>query len=161
MNDSGLNRRDFSKLTMAAVGGMVAGTTGVTAGLADDKKDKKKKEVHACRGLNSCKGTDVFGKSACAGQGACATAGYHACKGQNACKGQGGCGAKPGENACKGKGNCAVPLSDKAWKAARARFEARLKKANKKFGDPPAKEKTPQGNKKLLEKVKKQRAAKS
>jgi hypothetical protein len=73
--------------------------------------------------------------------GHCATAEKHVCGGENACKGQGGCGAMPGENACKGEGKCAVPLSDKAWKTARARFEARMKKAGKKFGPAPEKKK--------------------
>jgi len=134
-----VNRRDFNKLTAAVFGGMVAGSTGLSA-MADDKKkdkDKKKKEAHVCRGLNSCKGQDAPGKSACAGQGACATAKSHVCKGHNACKNQGGCGATPGENACKGKGSCAVPLKPKAWKVARARFEARMKKAKKPFGAAP------------------------
>ena len=60
----------------------------------------------------------------------------------NACKNQGGCGETPGENECKTKGACKVPLSKKAWKTARKRFEDRMKKAGKKFGDapkPPAK----------------------
>jgi len=157
-----LNRRDFNRLTSVALGGMVAGSALATSVLADAKeKDKdKKKAVHVCRGLNVCKGKGVFGKSACAGQGACATAAYHACAGKNACKGQGGCGEKPGQNACKGKGKCAVPLSDKAWKSARAAFEKRMKEMDKKYGDPPPKDETPQGNKKLREKVKKQRAQK-
>ena len=141
MKNENLTRRDFSKLSAAAFGGMIAGTAiGVSDVLGAD--DEKKKEVHICRGLNSCKGNGAKGKNACAGQGACATAKAHSCSGDNACKGQGGCGEKPGENACKGKGKCGVPLKKEAkWKIARARFEARMKKAGKKFGDAPAKPK--------------------
>lgn len=141
-----LNRRDFSKLTLAALGGAVAGTTmGAKALMAEDKDEKKeeekKKEIHVCRGLNSCKGNGGDGKNACAGQGICATAKGQECGGQNACKNQGGCGETPGENACKGKGKCHVPLTDKAWKTARKNFEARMKKAKKEFGPAPEKPK--------------------
>ena len=38
-------------------------------------------------------------------------------------------------------GDCAVPLKDEAWRKARKNFEAAMKKANKKFGDAPKKEK--------------------
>ncbi|MEX1028087.1 MAG: hypothetical protein WD049_08810 [Candidatus Paceibacterota bacterium] len=143
MENSNVSRREFNKLTAAAFGGMVAGTTaGAFSALADDQKkdDKdKEKEVHVCRGLNSCKEQDPTGKNACAGQGACATAKAHECAGMNACKGQGGCGEKPGENKCKEMGKCAVPLKDKTWKVARARFEERMKKEKKPFGPAPKK----------------------
>jgi hypothetical protein len=151
-------RREFNRLTMAAIGGLMAGAAQ-TAGSAwgDEPKAKDKKEKHVCRGLNSCKGQgaevdlDGDGKAdpnACAGQGACATAKHITCGGENECKGQGGCGATPGENDCKGQGHCHVPLMDSAWKKARARFETRMKKEKKEFGAAPAKEKTPQGKKK-------------
>ena len=142
MENSNVNRREFNKLTAAAFGGLVAGTTaGGLSALADDEKkdDKDKKEIHVCRGLNQCKGHDPSGKNACAGQGACATAKAHECAGMNACKGQGGCGEKPGENKCKEMGKCAVPLSDKTWKVARASFEKRMKAAKKEFGPAPKK----------------------
>jgi hypothetical protein len=144
VSDSSLNRRDFNRLTVAALGGAVAGTAvGAKALLADDKekKEEKKKEAHVCRGLNSCKGNGGDGKNACAGQGICATVKAHTCGGQNACKNQGGCGETPGENACKGKGKCHVPLNDKGWEKARARFEERMTKSKKKFGPAPAKPK--------------------
>jgi hypothetical protein len=142
---SHLNRRDFGKLSVAALGGIAAGVSASSL-FAQEKKEeadtKKKKEIHVCRGLNTCKGNGADGKNACAGQGTCATAEAHDCGGQNACKIQGGCGATPGENACKGKGQCAVPLMDKAWTTARKRFEDRMKKAKKKYGDAPKKKKT-------------------
>jgi hypothetical protein len=156
-NSSGddCNRRDFNRLTVAAVGGLMAGLGQGALAAADDKETKQeKKEIHVCRGLNSCKGQgtsadlDGDGKAdmnACAGQGACATAKHITCGGENACKGQGGCGSAPGENSCKGQGHCHVPLVDGAWKKARARFEARMKAAKKEFGNPPPKDKTPQG----------------
>lgn len=155
--DSDCNRRDFNRLTLAAVGGLLAGAAQTARSApADSGKAGAKKELHVCRGLNACKGQgtavdlDGDGKpdpNACAGQGACATAKHITCGGENECKGQGGCGATPGENDCKGQGHCHVPLMDSAWKKARARFEARLKKDKKEFGTPPAKEKTPQGKK--------------
>ena len=134
----GLNRRDFNKLTMAALGGAVAGVsmTGVALG-ADANPLTEGKNV--CRGLNNACGGHKGGDNTCAGMGACATANTHTCHGANDCKGQGGCGSNPGENACKGKGKCAVPLSDGAWKKARANFEAAMKAAGKKFGPAPAK----------------------
>ncbi|MEQ8667869.1 MAG: hypothetical protein RIC12_01770 [Pirellulales bacterium] len=157
-SDKSIDRRDFNRLTAAAMGGLLAGVSQVPeTAWAEDEKKEKEKEKHVCRGLNSCKGQgadvdlDGDGKvdpNACAGQGACATAKHITCGGQNECKGQGGCGATPGENDCKGEGHCHVPLMDNAWKKARARFEARMEKAEKKFGDPPPKKKTPQGKKK-------------
>ena len=149
MDRSDMNRRDFAKLAAAALSGMVA---GADRGRADDAKDKKgeskgkdpKKplflqEPHICRGLNTCKGKSKDGKNECAGQGQCATAKAHTCHAENECRGQGGCGKTPGENACKGKGECAVPLGDKAWAAARKRYEEEMKKAKKEFGKAPPK----------------------
>jgi len=136
MKRNDLDRRDFNKLTMAAFGGMVAGATvGASRLMA---ADEEKKETHVCRGLNSCK-NQGSGENDCAGTGQCATATAHSCAGGNDCKSQGGCGTAPGENSCKGQGKCAVPLKDKAWKTARARFEERMKKAGKSFGDAPPK----------------------
>ena len=64
---------------------------------------------------------------------------HHACHTHNECKGEGGCGSNPGENDCKGKGKCAVPLSDDAWKKARANFEKAMDDAGKSYGPAPAK----------------------
>jgi hypothetical protein len=149
MDRSDLNRRDFTRLASAALGGMLA---GANLGRADDQKDKKEEakpkdpkkplflqEPHVCRGLNTCKGKGKGGKNDCAGQGSCATAKAHTCHAENECRGQGGCGKTPGENACKGKGECAVPLGDKAWAAARKRYEEEMKKAKKEFGKAPPK----------------------
>ncbi|HEV3256724.1 MAG TPA: hypothetical protein VG013_07595 [Gemmataceae bacterium] len=143
------NRREFTKWTAAAMGGLLA---GLSAGLvrADDKKEdepKKKdpdkplllQEPHVCRGLNTCKGEAKGKNNDCAGMGQCGTAKAHTCKGENDCAGLGGCGEHPGENKCKGMGGCAVPLKDKAWAKARKNFEAAMKKAGKKFGDAPEK----------------------
>jgi hypothetical protein len=145
-----VNRRDFSKLAAAALGGALA---GARLAAADDKKpdDKPKKkdtdkplllqEPHVCRGLNTCKGKGKGGKNDCAGQGACATAKAHTCGGDNDCAGLGGCAEHPGENKCKGMGDCHVPLSDKGWEKARKAFEAAAKKADLKIGAAPKKEK--------------------
>ena len=106
-----LSRRDFGKLTLAALAGMAAGTA--TVALADDKtaalKNPLFSDPHVCRGLNTCKGKGAGKKNACAGMGQCATAAKHGCGSQNECKGQGGCGEHPGENTCKGQGECSVP----------------------------------------------------
>jgi len=138
-----MSRRNFEKLALAALGGLLAG-----AGLSQAEEDKPKKkdpkkelllqEPNVCRGLNLCKGKGKGGKNDCAGQGACATAKAHSCKGENDCAGLGGCGAKPGENACKGMGGCEVPFKHKAaWAKARQRFEVLMKKEGKKVGPAP------------------------
>ncbi len=150
MEPNELSRRQFAALAAAAVGGLL---TGATEALAQDKKDAKTKDPkkdgfpwlqdpHICRGLNpTCKGEVKGKKNECAGQAHYPTVKEHKCKGMNDCAGEGGCGEKPGENTCKGMGECAVPLSDKTWAIARKNFEAAMKKANKKFGDAPAKPK--------------------
>ncbi len=145
MDRNDMNRRNFGKLALAALGGAIAGSSLINA---DDKKDAKKddkkedkkpekkkeplllNEPHVCRGLNTCKGKGKGGKNECAGQGACATAKEITCKGKADCAGLGGCGEKPGENACKGQNGCAVPIKMEAgWKKARTRFEEEAKKA--------------------------------
>lgn len=143
MDHSELNRRDFQRLSMAALGGMLIGAGAADAADEKDaKKDSKKNpllsEPHVCRGLNTCKGKGADKKNACAGQGACATVKKHTCSGENACRGQGGCGAHPGENECKGMGACAVPLHAGAtWEKTRKRFEELMKKEGKKVGPAP------------------------
>ncbi|MEK6248831.1 MAG: hypothetical protein N2C12_11670 [Planctomycetales bacterium] len=137
---SDLNRREFAKLTAAALGGVVAGAAASQVALAtttaDDNPLLSGKNV--CRGLSpSCAGHEKSDK--CAGQNSCYTANKHTCHAANDCKGQGGCGDNPGENACKGKGECGVPLNDTAWKKARANFEKVMDTAGKKYGDAPAK----------------------
>ncbi len=152
-----INRRDFNLFSLAAMGGIAAGSSMIPGRLQAKDPDKgakdAKQELHVCRGLNSCKGkgaaVDLNGDgkpdaNACAGQGACATVKHTSCAGQNECKGLGGCGATAASNACKGQGSCNIPLHEEGWKAARARFEARMTKAKKKFGNPPPIAKTPQ-----------------
>jgi hypothetical protein len=163
MDAGGLNRRDFNRLTMAALGGVIAGTA---AGCSEEKKPAPAPvtgapgtarteptkpagdevavagEPHACSGLNACKGQGASGKNDCAGQGDCATKSwYHSCHGANACKGQGGCGETATQNDCKGKGECSIPLMGKAWESARKHFEKQMEEAGKKFGSgsPPKK----------------------
>ncbi len=150
-----INRRDFTKLSMAVFGGMVAGAT-VGCGKGDQPQPKiipsspgpgpvsdasaQQKELNACRGLNACKGQGKGGDNACAGQGLCATTKAHTCAGQNDCKFQGGCGEKPGANDCKTMGGCHVPLEGKeTWDKARALFEERMRAAGKQVGTAPPK----------------------
>lgn len=143
-NDT-VKRRDFHKLTMAALGGLVAGTA-VSSAQAQKKDESPKlkvdpglllKDPHTCKGLNTCKGKGKGEKNACAGQGACGTAKGHDCKGMNDCKGQGGCGGYPGQNTCKSTGHCAVPLSKETWALARKQFEQLMTDAGKKVGPAP------------------------
>src|ERR1700677_3533790 len=80
-----LNRRDFTKLAAAALGGMVAGASLVRADDEPQKKDPNKplllQEPHICRGLNpTCKGEVAWKKNDCAGQAHAATVKEHACK---------------------------------------------------------------------------------
>jgi hypothetical protein len=133
-----LSRRDFCKLSVAALAGLSLGEAVSFA--ADEKKSEKNpllSDPHVCRGLNTCKSKGADKKNSCAGTGTCATAKSHPCGSGNECKGQGGCGETPGENACKGKGDCHVPLAKDAWKKARSRFEVLMKADNKKFGPAP------------------------
>jgi hypothetical protein len=131
-----LTRRDFTKLSAAALSGVVAGSLAGCGGSA--KVATAATEVHACRGLNECKGQGIGGGNTCAGQGQCATAVKHECAGKNECKHQGGCGEKPGYNECKGKGGCGVPMQGGMWESARKLFESEMTKAGKKFGAAPA-----------------------
>ena len=140
MEEAAFSRRDFGKLTMAAFGGMVLGSTlaGDTAkGAETHDHSLLLGEKHVCRGLNTCKGKGKGEGNSCAGMGNCATAEAHSCKGENGCKGQGGCGEYAGQNSCKGHGACQVPLKKKTWKAARKAFEKQMKEAGKTFGDAP------------------------
>ncbi len=169
MKPSEFNRRDFNRLTAAAFGGILTGTTigcseakkgpeTKTSGQSTeksgaakgdpDKADKKGESVatndwlsekHVCRGLNACKNQGASKQNDCAGKGTCATVKAHGCGGENDCKFQGGCGDKPGQNESKEQGSCHVPLMDDAWKKAHASFEAAMKKANKPVGQAPPK----------------------
>lgn len=159
MHHDGLDRRDFHKLTLAALGGVLAGATAGCGGAAQQTgpaavpatttaaTTKELSEVeqliidepHVCRGLNSCKGLGRGKDNDCAGLGVCATMADASCGGNNACKGQGGCGELPGMNSCEGKGACHIPLMEPAWDKARAAFESAMKKSGKKFGIAPEK----------------------
>ena len=162
MNGNELSRRDFTKLTMAAFGGLMAGASGcrragdgepageaevpqpagdvsatdATAASNEPSVAYLLEEPHVCRGLNTCASKGKSGDNACAGQGTCARV-EHLCSGQNDCKGQGGCGEHPGQNACKGLGGCDVPLMH-VWEEARAAFEKAMKAQGKEVGAAPA-----------------------
>jgi hypothetical protein len=157
MPENDLNRRDFTRLTLAAFGGTLTGAmvgcdagppapapapgtapgTGLPSALPEGAENFLVGADHVCRGLNTCKDKDKDGENACAGQGDCATI-SGSCGGTNACKGQGGCGATAGINECKEKGGCQVPLMDEAWTKARAVFEARMTAEGKAYGTAPA-----------------------
>lgn len=140
------NRRRFQKLTLAAFGGLVAGSA--SSAQAEEDGDGKPKvnvdpalllqEPNVCRGLNACDGKGK-GDHDCAGKGACTTLTAHSCAGENDCKGKGGCGGYPGQNTCEGKGHCAIPLKDATWATARKQLEHLMKDAGKKLGEAPQK----------------------
>ena len=155
MERDAMNRRDFHQWTMAALGGIVAGSavgcnppaddaatgSGSVSGTPANPADEDNlllQEPHVCRGLNMCKGQGAGGENDCAGQGACASVAQHDCSGQNECAGQGGCGSNPGQNDCKGQGGCHVPLMDHAWDTARKNFEAAMQQAGREVGAAPA-----------------------
>lgn len=146
-----LNRRDFNRLSMAALGGVVAGATvgcGGSEPAAPPAANQPQSgtppvqtaaaEIHACRGMNSCKGLGAGKDNACAGQGTCATTTHHDCATKNDCKGLGGCGGTAGKNDCKMMGGCHVPMHAGAWEDARKVFEEKMTAAGKKFKDAPA-----------------------
>ena len=154
MKRENVSRRDFNKLGVAAMGGLMAGSlVGCGGGEKTEKTDEKtgkteadstKKDAdkadplaawgdkHVCKGLNACKGKGKGGGNECAGKGACFTANEHACHTANDCKYQGGCAgdfAKVASNDCKGMGDCGVPLSEGAYEAAYKKFKADMEKA--------------------------------
>lgn len=164
MNPSGMDRREFHQMSLAALTGVIAGvavgcndagkppvkpTAAVetpaaaasVVGLSAEAEVLIMDEPHTCRGLNSCKGLGRDKENSCAGQGTCASIADASCGGHNECKGQGGCGENPGMNSCKGQGGCHVPLMAGAWQTARTAFETAMKKNAKPFGDAPPKAK--------------------
>ena len=165
MSRQELDRRDFHKLTLSALSGVMAGTVagcgqtppatkpappqtslvpvkpGTTIpaemALTDKQVELLTDDTHTCRGLNTCKGKGRSKENECAGQGTCASIGDASCGGTNDCATLGGCGATAGLNDCKGQGGCHVPLMDDAWTKARTAFEAAMKKKSHKVGQAP------------------------
>lgn len=159
MHRDQVNRRDFTKLTALAMGGMMAGSlvgcgtktektpepaagkTGTDTTQAGGKDDVLAawSGKHVCRGLNACKGKGKGGDNECAGHGKCFTANEHTCHYENECKYQGGCGESVASNECKEKGECGVPLSEATWEKAYKKFKADMTKAGKadKLPEPP------------------------
>lgn len=152
MKKDNVNRRDFNKLTVAAMGGLMAGSFAGCGGDKTDKTEKtgktdenaegngegKKDDVlaawtskHVCRGLNACKGQGADKMNECAGKGTCATVEHHTCHYKNSCKNLGGCGETVASNECKGKGECGVPLSETTYETAYKKFKADMEKAGK------------------------------
>ncbi len=159
MSHEKVNRRDFTKLSALAMGGMMAGSfagcgaktektgepqaekTGAET-QASGKEDTALaawSDKHVCQGLNACKGKGKGGDNECAGQGKCFTTNKHTCHYENDCKYQGGCGESVASNECKGKGECGVPLSEGTWQTAYKKFKADMTKAGKadKLPEPP------------------------
>ena len=67
-----LTRRDFHRLTVAALGGAASGSFVFQHALGKSPESELLKEPHVCCGLNTCKGHGK-GNHECAGQGSCAT----------------------------------------------------------------------------------------
>jgi hypothetical protein len=150
MDQSRLHRREFHRLSAAALGGMLAGSVAGCGGSdpaadgpgADGSAAVDPAGKHLCRGLNDCKAQGLDEKNACRGAGACATFAHHDCGAAELhdCKGQTGCGQTPGKNDCKDvNGGCHVPLMDSAWETVRAEMEAKWKQEGKEFHEAPAK----------------------
>src|SRR5262245_38022285 len=143
-----IDRRDFHKLTTAALGGLAAGamlgcSSEPAAGPGPDVTPVRGGDKHLCRGLNECKGQGKGGENTCRGQGACATVADSACGGQNECKGLGGCGENVGANECKGQGGCHIPLmtepaGESAWDKLRKKKEAEWGAKKLEFSAAPA-----------------------
>ena len=100
---SNIQRRDFNKLVLSAVGGIMAGAVmgcpekkiatppAVTPPTGGVPSPASGKTAHACKGHNACKSL-----------GACKT-GDAGCAGKNSCKGKGGCATPTAHHACTGK----------------------------------------------------------
>ena len=106
MDSQDLNRRDFHRLTMAALGGVLAGTA-VGCGSNDANSTAKSpasggatslKDGSSPKNDNQKETTDAPAEEAIEVKGD-----PHACSGLNACKGQGA----TGKNECAGQGECA------------------------------------------------------
>jgi hypothetical protein len=136
-----IDRRDFHRLSAAALSGLAAGLVGCKergGGAKSGEATIAKADVHLCRGLNDCKSLGKDGKNECRGLGNCATVREHSCGGQNDCKGLGGCGDTVGANECKGQGGCHVPLMTDAWDKLRKRKETQWSEKKLEFGPSPA-----------------------
>jgi len=124
MKKTELSRREFSKLTLAAVGGIVAGTA-VGCKKDADKSNVKKTPKTGKDGKSAGSGTsqdNSGGKESVATNDDYLFQEPHVCRGLNACKsqgvdkknscaGQGACATATGhschgENTCKGQGGC-------------------------------------------------------
>jgi hypothetical protein len=144
MKDWAMDRRNFHRLTAAAISGIAA---GAVLGCRKEGEpvmmrppgDAAAAELHLCRGLNECKAQGKSKDNACRGQGTCATVKEHSCGGQNECKGLGGCGETVGANDCKTKGGCHVPLMEGAWETLRKKKEAEWAEKMVEAGAAPAK----------------------
>ena len=80
MKDRAIDRRDFHKMTTAALSGIAAGAVlgcrkgGEPVMMRPPENAVAAAELHLCRGLNECKGKGKSGDNDCRGQGTCATA---------------------------------------------------------------------------------------
>lgn len=115
MNREELNRRDFTRLTAAAFGGILAGTTIGCGGGDEKKKDTAATGTDPAPGdETAAAGTEGEGDKPEGEKPEIGTlaevpndwmGATHVCRGLNACKNQGPEGT---ENACAGQGACAT-----------------------------------------------------
>jgi hypothetical protein len=122
MNPKDLNRRDFTRLTAAAFGGMIAGSTigcgeaaknetaktpGTPApesGSSAPKRSRPPGVKNPKRNGEDEKASEEIQKKIAAGEGEYVMlSGKNVCRGLNTCKEH-----KGGDNACGGRGECAV-----------------------------------------------------
>ena len=108
MKKTDLSRRDFNRLSMAAFGGVVAGTF---AGCADEGADPAPASAPAPDAGAAPDGSDTTategeeaGEPAAEETASLLMGEKHVCRGLNQCKGAGA----GGENACAGTGACAT-----------------------------------------------------
>lgn len=108
MNNTNLNRRDFSRLTLAAAGGLM---TGALAGCGDKPAPPAGTGGTGTGGAATGGAAGTTGGTAASGAVATdaqlanfLTTKEHACRGLNMCKGQ----DAQGDNDCAGQGDCAT-----------------------------------------------------
>lgn len=109
MKKSDLSRRDFNQLTMAAFGGVVAGSVvGCSDGGGEAGSETASADTGGTEGGDTTE-TDGGGITEAGGEGEGEAVSLlmgekHVCRGLNMCKGHGA----GGENACAGQGACAT-----------------------------------------------------
>lgn len=168
MKRTELNRRDFTRLTAAAFGGVVAGSMVGCGDAATETTPAEGDAAPADGGDAEGGTTDATPADGDTEQVSLLLEGKHVCRGLNTCKGQGAGGDNEcagqgtcataaahsctGQNECKGQGGCGGEHGTNAckgmggcgvplehgWQGVRDKYEAAMKAAGKEFGAAPA-----------------------